>query len=108
MRKTLFRTWFILCILLSLSLIVNSLITAKEASSVSYKEMKSVEDKKARAAACHASQLGGRISNRGIMNWIARRTSGTESFMQAYPEPTGELRTNDLFAGLNVFWGCTG
>jgi LmbE family N-acetylglucosaminyl deacetylase len=70
--------------------------------------VKSVEDKKARAAACHASQLGGRISNRGIMNWIARRASGTESFMQAYPEPTKEERSDDLFAGLNVFWGCTG
>jgi len=60
----------------------------------------SVLKKKEQAGACHASQGGGRMGG-GVVSFIMRLFSGTESFMRAYPPvEQGEKVTNDLFAGL--------
>ena len=59
--------------------------------------IRSVQEKKEKAGACHASQGGGRMGG-GLVGFLMRMFSGTEDFMQAYPPVvpgTGIIR--DLF-----------
>lgn len=60
-----------------------------------------VEQRKAAASACHASQGGGRLVS-GPLAWIMRLFAGsaTDTFMQAYPKPKNNLVVTDLFAGI--------
>jgi LmbE family N-acetylglucosaminyl deacetylase len=67
-------------------------------------------DVRNKAAACHASQGGGRPPGRGfgLFGFVNRIFSVTnrifgyrDYFMRAYPEPDGRRRESDLFAGLN-------
>jgi N-acetyl-1-D-myo-inositol-2-amino-2-deoxy-alpha-D-glucopyranoside deacetylase/mycothiol S-conjugate amidase len=57
-----------------------------------------VEEKRAAAAACHASQLEGGPPSRGPLAWILRRMGHTEHFMRFYPEMQGSKTERDLFA----------
>lgn len=59
-----------------------------------------VQDRKAEASECHASQ-GGVNFARGPLRWAFRLAAGTDSFMRAYPPPEEGLLERDLFAGLN-------
>ena len=65
----------------------------------------SVKDKKAAAAACHASQ-GGHGLTRGPMRWLAwlLGVRPADQFMQAYPAPRAENNhpSQDLFQGLET------
>ena len=58
-----------------------------------------VKEKKAAAAACHASQ-GGQGLTRGLMHWLSwlLGARSADQFMQAYPEPTSDHRIlTDIF-----------
>ena len=61
----------------------------------------SVSEKKAAAAACHASQ-GGEGLTRGFMRWIAwlLRAKPEDQFMQAFPEPQMDAVTTNLFSDM--------
>jgi LmbE family N-acetylglucosaminyl deacetylase len=57
-----------------------------------------VEDRRAAAAACHASQLGGSgLPRRGPLAWLWRRFGGKEQYMRGYPPAKAGLREKDLF-----------
>lgn len=60
--------------------------------------IRSVEQIKAQAAQCHASQ-GGAGMNKGFRGWLSRVFGGhADRFMQAYPEPKeGQKVRRDLF-----------
>ncbi len=60
-----------------------------------------VENRKAAASACHASQGGGRFVS-GPIAWILKLFAGsaTDMFMQAYPEPVDGRLATDLFEGI--------
>jgi len=62
---------------------------------------RSVEEKRAAAANCHASQLGG-MPRRGPVGWLLQRFGGQEQFMRAAPPVQGKLREKDLFEGIIV------
>jgi LmbE family N-acetylglucosaminyl deacetylase len=60
--------------------------------------IRSVLEKKEKAAACHASQGGGRMGG-DLVASVMRLFSGTEAFMRAYPPvQKGERVERDLFA----------
>jgi len=61
-----------------------------------------VEQRKAAASACHASQGGGGLAS-GPLAWVMRLFAGsaTDSFMQAYPEPENGKVVTDLFEGID-------
>lgn len=63
-------------------------------------DFRSVADKRAAAAACHESQLGGGMPRLGLLRWLLRWWSNKEQYMRAYPPVTGRMREKDLFAGL--------
>ena len=66
---------------------------------IDYAPVAAIRDK---AAACHASQGGGRMGG-GLVNWIMRRVRGQDSYMRARPEPMkGEKVESDLFTGLKT------
>jgi len=60
--------------------------------------------RKARAAACHQSQLWSGPPTRGLFGWLARTLSGQEMYMRAYPPvPKGSrVRETDLFEGVEL------
>jgi N-acetyl-1-D-myo-inositol-2-amino-2-deoxy-alpha-D-glucopyranoside deacetylase len=60
-----------------------------------------VEQRKAAASACHASQGGVGLA-KGPLVWILRLFAGkaTDTFMQAYPEPENGKVVRDLFEGI--------
>lgn len=63
---------------------------------------KAAAETRNRAAACHASQLGGRPRRGGIMfiaNFIGRLRGPRDYYMRAYPPP-GKRKEKDLFAGV--------
>jgi LmbE family N-acetylglucosaminyl deacetylase len=64
-------------------------------------DVRSVEDRKEAAAACHASQSGSSLTGTFI-NWLLNivRIRGRDLFMRAYPEPQAGEMESDLFAGL--------
>ncbi len=67
-------------------------------------DIRPVLKKKEKAGACHASQGGGRMGG-GILSFLMRLFSGTESFMRASPPVAeGEKVARDLFrlAGTNL------
>ena len=66
--------------------------------------IRSVEDLKDEASACHASQIDGRISQMRLVSWLMRRASRKELFMRAYPPPEAGIRERDLFEGVEVVW----
>jgi N-acetyl-1-D-myo-inositol-2-amino-2-deoxy-alpha-D-glucopyranoside deacetylase len=53
-----------------------------------------------KAAACHASQLGGGSPRRGILGLFNKLVGQRDYFMRAYPVPQGRSRESDLFAGI--------
>ncbi|OGO31132.1 MAG: hypothetical protein A2Z29_00045 [Chloroflexi bacterium RBG_16_56_11] len=53
-----------------------------------------------RAAACHASQLGGGSPRGGIMGLVGRLLGQKDSFMRAYPPVSDSKRESDLFQGI--------
>jgi LmbE family N-acetylglucosaminyl deacetylase len=59
----------------------------------------SYKEQRAAAAACHASQ-GGQGLTRGVMRWLAWLLGARDhdQFMQAYPEPAGNVILSDLFS----------
>ncbi|MGA2490011.1 MAG: PIG-L deacetylase family protein [Anaerolineales bacterium] len=60
--------------------------------------IRSVQDKKEKAGACHASQGGGRMGG-NLVGFVMRIFNGTESFMRAYPPvENGEKVAKDLLA----------
>ena len=63
---------------------------------INYTEYK---DKKAAAAACHASQ-GGHGLTRGFMRWLSwlLGARSADQFMQAFPEPSPSRVKDDLFS----------
>lgn len=61
-------------------------------------DIRSVQEKKAAAAACHASQLDGGLVQRGLLGRLFRFLNGKEHFMRAYPPVEGSLQEDDLFA----------
>jgi len=63
-------------------------------------DIRSVEEIKEAAAACHVSQLQDSTPRRGPLSWFMRRYSKKEQFMRAFPPAEVGLREKDLFAGL--------
>ena len=63
--------------------------------------IRSVLNLKEAAIACHASQLGGGTPRKGVISWLFRWASMTESFMRVYPEHNSEFHEEDLFEGIN-------
>jgi LmbE family N-acetylglucosaminyl deacetylase len=63
-------------------------------------DIRSVEEIKDAASACHVSQLHGSTPRRGPLNWFMRRYSKKEQFMRAFPPAEVGLREKDLFAGI--------
>ena len=61
---------------------------------------KDVSELKAQASACHASQGGSGLSS-GLSKWLVRLRGQKDTFMRAYPPPTGGPRERDLFEGVN-------
>ena len=53
-----------------------------------------------KAAACHASQLGGGSRRGGIMGLINRLFGQKDSYMRGYPPVTGRRKESDLFEGV--------
>jgi N-acetyl-1-D-myo-inositol-2-amino-2-deoxy-alpha-D-glucopyranoside deacetylase len=64
-----------------------------------------VADKRAAAAACHASQLDGGPPRAGLLGWVWRMFGDVEQYMRAYPLPEPGLREKDLFAGVDGLTG---
>ena len=59
--------------------------------------IRSVQEKKEKAGACHASQGGGRMGG-GLIAFFMHLFGGTEAFMRAYPlVKMGEKISKDLF-----------
>lgn len=56
--------------------------------------------RKARAAACHRSQLSGDPPRLGWLGLIARTFGGIDCYMRAYPPAAKGLRERDLFEGV--------
>ena len=62
----------------------------------------SVSDCRDQAARCHASQGGIKMTT-GFQGWIMKLIRGRETFMQAYPEWSGDgHKLNDLFTGVDI------
>lgn len=59
---------------------------------------RNVEDKKAKADACHASQLGGRFSRFSLMDLYYKLVGRTESFTRMHPPAADNWGAKDLFA----------
>jgi N-acetyl-1-D-myo-inositol-2-amino-2-deoxy-alpha-D-glucopyranoside deacetylase len=53
-----------------------------------------------RAAACHASQMGGGPRPGGILGLVTRLYGQRDYYMRAYPPPVGRRRESDLFEGI--------
>lgn len=53
-----------------------------------------------RAAACHASQLGGRPRRAGLLRLVDRLSGHSDLFMRAHPPADGRRRETDLFEGV--------
>ena len=53
-----------------------------------------------KAAACHASQLGGGSPRGGIMGMISRLFGQKDHFMRIYPPVEGRRKERDLFEGI--------
>lgn len=62
-------------------------------------DIRSVLDVKQQAAACHASQDGGRIAP--FQRLFTRLAGGSDTYMRAYPLPPPERVERDLFAGVD-------
>jgi len=60
-----------------------------------------VREKRAAAAACHASQLAGGPPRAGLLGWIWRLFGEVEQFMRAYPPAEPGLHEHDLFARID-------
>jgi hypothetical protein len=62
-----------------------------------------VENRKAAASACHASQGGGGMT-KGPIGLIFRLFAGStaDTFMRAYPPVSGETVETDLFEGIST------
>ncbi len=59
-------------------------------------DYRAVSEKKTLASACHASQ-GGMQMRRGVLGWVFRMLGETDTYMQAYPNPsTGQKIKTDL------------
>jgi LmbE family N-acetylglucosaminyl deacetylase len=54
-----------------------------------------------KAAACHASQLGGGPRGRGLMGLFNRLFGQKDSYMRAYPPVKGHRKEHDLFEGIS-------
>jgi LmbE family N-acetylglucosaminyl deacetylase len=52
------------------------------------------------AAACHASQLGGGFTRRGIVAALVRKFGSYDNYMRAEPPVTDGRRERDLFEGV--------
>jgi LmbE family N-acetylglucosaminyl deacetylase len=63
-------------------------------------DYRSVQEQRAAAAACHASQLGGGPPSRGVVAWVWRRFGNKEQYMRAFPPVNGKVREKDLFEGV--------
>jgi LmbE family N-acetylglucosaminyl deacetylase len=63
---------------------------------------KAVVKKKEAATACHASQGGMASSGSLLVRLAFRVAAGQDSYMRAYPEPDGDPRERDLFAGVSI------
>ncbi|MFA5307971.1 MAG: PIG-L family deacetylase [Dehalococcoidales bacterium] len=62
---------------------------------------KPANEMRARAAACHASQMGGGgPRGRGLMGVINRLLGQKDSFMRGYPPVKGRRKEKDLFEGV--------
>lgn len=61
-------------------------------------DARSVGDRKARAADCHASQLSGSSKFSFFFRWLRTLGNKSEVFMRAYPPAPDGLKENDLFA----------
>jgi LmbE family N-acetylglucosaminyl deacetylase len=57
---------------------------------------------KQRAAECHASQLDGGPSRRGLLGIFFRLADRNETFMRAHPPASEGTRESDLFAGVTL------
>ncbi len=63
-------------------------------------DIRSVQKKKAAAAACHASQLSGGLAQRSAIGWLFRFLNSKEHYMCAYPPVEGGAKEKDLFLGV--------
>jgi LmbE family N-acetylglucosaminyl deacetylase len=61
-------------------------------------DIRPVADRKARASACHASQMMPRP--RGLGRWLFRFSDAEEVYMRAHPPATPRLKERDLFEGI--------
>lgn len=59
---------------------------------------RSVQDRKDRADACHASQQGGRFSRFSLIDFLTRLLGRTDSFTRSHPPTPDDYRATDLFA----------
>jgi len=59
---------------------------------------RSVEEKKAKAGACHASQMHPSSQSNSILGWMFRLWGGIDRFTQAYPEVSENYRSKDLLS----------
>ena len=65
-------------------------------------DIRSVDEAKRQASACHASQ-GGMQMRRGLMGFISKIFGSYEDYMRAYPPVNGsEKRAKDLFEGIST------
>jgi LmbE family N-acetylglucosaminyl deacetylase len=62
--------------------------------------IRSVQEIKERASACHASQLDHGFRRRGILGWLFHLLSRTETFMRAYPPAPPRLSEKDFFSDI--------
>ena len=60
----------------------------------------SVDDLRLKAAACHASQGGGRVQ-KGFLGWLRRQGGNKDYFMRAFPPPNSKRKEKDLLSGIN-------
>jgi LmbE family N-acetylglucosaminyl deacetylase len=61
---------------------------------------RSVLAEKDAAAACHASQLGGGFTRRGVIPMLMRLIGNYDNYMRAEPPVTNGRRESDLFEGI--------
>lgn len=59
---------------------------------------RSVQERKDRADACHASQEGGRFSRFSLLDFVTRLLGRSDSFTRAHPPVGDDFRATDLFA----------
>jgi LmbE family N-acetylglucosaminyl deacetylase len=64
-------------------------------------DFRKVAEKRAAAAACHASQLDGGPPRGGLIGWAWRLMGGKEYFMRAFPEAKNGVKERDLFEGVS-------